>query len=34
MSEECNSKKKAAGDKGVVADLLGLSLIGGPKTGA
>jgi hypothetical protein len=34
MSEECNSKKKAAGDKGIVADLLGLSLVGGPKAAA
>ncbi|TID27699.1 hypothetical protein E2P81_ATG00456 [Venturia nashicola] len=34
MSADCNTKKKAAGDKGIVADLLGLSLAGGPKTAA
>ncbi|RDI87040.1 hypothetical protein Vi05172_g2947 [Venturia inaequalis] len=34
MSADCNTKKKAAGDKGIVADLLGLSLVGGSKTAA
>lgn len=31
MSAECNDKKKAAGNKGFFADLLGLSLVGGKK---